>query len=75
MRTGRVPYRFRRAFPKTDAQRAVLDKAAQEGAWGRPMPGGCAQGIAFHEEYKSRTACLVEIDARDAKRGGLPAGR
>ncbi|MEU6892606.1 molybdopterin cofactor-binding domain-containing protein [Streptomyces sp. NPDC046557] len=67
-RTGSDPYRFRRAFLKTDAQRAVLDKAAREGAWGRPMPGGCAQGIAFHEEYKSRTACLVEIDARDPKR-------
>ncbi|MFI9062193.1 molybdopterin cofactor-binding domain-containing protein [Streptomyces sp. NPDC053429] len=67
-RTGKDPYRFRRAFLKTDAQRAVLDKAAQEGEWGRPMPAGCAQGIAFHEEYKSRTACLVEIDTRDPRR-------
>ncbi|WP_329192971.1 MULTISPECIES: xanthine dehydrogenase family protein molybdopterin-binding subunit [unclassified Streptomyces] len=66
-RTGKDPYRFRRAFLKTDAQRAVLDKAAQEGEWGRPMPAGCAQGIAFHEEYKSRTACLVEIDTRDSR--------
>ncbi|MEV6684989.1 molybdopterin cofactor-binding domain-containing protein [Streptomyces sp. NPDC051130] len=66
-RTGKDPYRFRRAFLKTDAQRAVLDKAAQEGEWGRPMPAGCAQGIAFHEEYKSRTACLVEIDTRDPR--------
>ncbi|MEW2415416.1 molybdopterin cofactor-binding domain-containing protein [Streptomyces sp. NPDC046866] len=64
-RTGKDPYRFRRTFLKDDAQRAVLDKAAAEGEWGRPMPAGCAQGIAFHEEYKSRTACLVEIDARD----------
>ncbi|MGW7097982.1 molybdopterin cofactor-binding domain-containing protein [Streptomyces sp. NPDC054838] len=67
-RTGEDPYRFRRAFLKTDAQRAVLDKAAQEGEWGRPVPAGCAQGIAFHEEYKSRTACLVEIDTRDPRR-------
>ncbi|GHB53390.1 isoquinoline 1-oxidoreductase subunit beta [Streptomyces cirratus] len=66
-RTGKDPYLFRRAFLKTDAQRAVLDKAAQEGEWGRPMPAGCAQGIAFHEEYKSRTACLVEIDTRDPR--------
>ncbi|MFI5827923.1 molybdopterin cofactor-binding domain-containing protein [Streptomyces sp. NPDC051578] len=66
-RTGKDPYRFRRAFLKTDAQRAVLDKAAREGEWGRPMPAGCAQGIAFHEEYKSRTACLVEIDTRDPR--------
>ncbi|MBW5485080.1 xanthine dehydrogenase family protein molybdopterin-binding subunit [Streptomyces bambusae] len=64
-RLGKDPYAFRRAFLKTDAQRAVLDKAAQEGEWGRALPAGCAQGIAFHEEYKSRTACLVEIDTRD----------
>jgi isoquinoline 1-oxidoreductase beta subunit len=62
---GKDPYEFRRAFLKTDAQRAVLDKVAEEGAWGRSMDDGFAQGIAFHEEYKSRTACLVEIDARD----------
>ncbi|MEU9029711.1 molybdopterin cofactor-binding domain-containing protein [Streptomyces sp. NPDC048383] len=66
--TGKDPYRFRRAFLKTDAQRAVLDKVAAEGEWGRALPAGCAQGIAFHEEYKSRTACLVEIDARDRER-------
>ncbi|MFD9531698.1 molybdopterin cofactor-binding domain-containing protein [Streptomyces sp. NPDC060010] len=64
-RMGKDPYGFRRAFLKTDAQRAVLDKAAREGEWGRAIPAGCAQGIAFHEEYKSRTACLVEIDTRD----------
>ncbi|RST13244.1 xanthine dehydrogenase family protein molybdopterin-binding subunit [Streptomyces sp. WAC05950] len=66
--TGKDPYRFRRTFLKTDAQRAVLDKVATEGNWGRPMEPGRAQGIAFHEEYKSRTACLVEIDVRDPQR-------
>ncbi|QES51622.1 isoquinoline 1-oxidoreductase [Streptomyces venezuelae] len=67
-RMNKDPYRFRRTFLKSDAQRAVLDRAAAEGDWGREMAPGCAQGIAFHEEYKSRTACLVEIDARDAQR-------
>ncbi|MFG2295911.1 molybdopterin cofactor-binding domain-containing protein [Streptomyces sp. NPDC048603] len=67
-RLGRDPYRFRRTFLKTAAQRAVLDRAAAEGDWGRAMEPGRAQGIAFHEEYKSRTACLVEIDARDRER-------
>ncbi|MEV6651975.1 molybdopterin cofactor-binding domain-containing protein [Streptomyces sp. NPDC051219] len=62
---GKDPVAFRRAFLKTAAQRAVLDKVASEGGWGRDMPAGCAQGVGFHEEYKSRTACLVEIDARD----------
>jgi isoquinoline 1-oxidoreductase subunit beta len=62
---GKDPYEFRRAFLKNDAQRAVLDKVAEEGDWGRSMDDGFAQGIAFHEEYRSRTACLVEIDGRD----------
>ncbi len=61
------PYEFRRAFLKSDAQRAVLDKVAEEGDWGRSMDDGCAQGIAFHEEYGSRTAVLVELDATDPK--------
>ncbi|WP_455354840.1 molybdopterin cofactor-binding domain-containing protein [Streptomyces sp. SYSU K217416] len=65
---GKDPVAFRRAFLKTAAQRAVLDKVAAEGGWGRDLPAGCAQGVGFHEEYKSRTACLVEIDARDRAR-------
>ncbi|WP_327356874.1 xanthine dehydrogenase family protein molybdopterin-binding subunit [Streptomyces sp. NBC_01304] len=62
-RLGVDPVEFRRTHLKNAAQRAVLDKAA--GEWGRELPAGCAQGIGFHEEYRSRTACLVELDARD----------
>jgi len=62
---GRDPVAFRREFLKTDRQRAVLAKAAAEGQWGRAMPAGFAQGIAFHEEYKSCVVYLVELDARD----------
>ncbi|MGG8408680.1 molybdopterin cofactor-binding domain-containing protein [Streptomyces sp. 12297] len=64
-RMGKDPVAFRREFLKTAAQRAVLDKVAAEGDWGRELPAGCAQGVGFHEEYESRTACLVEIDTRD----------
>ena len=60
------PYQFRRAFLKNDRSRAVLDKAAEVGNWGRSMPTGTAQGIAFHAEYKGVSACLVEIDCRPA---------
>jgi isoquinoline 1-oxidoreductase beta subunit len=59
-------YQFRRAFLKNDRSRAVLDKAAEVGNWGRSMPTGTAQGIAFHAEYKGVSACLVEVDCRPA---------
>ncbi|SMD26173.1 xanthine dehydrogenase family protein molybdopterin-binding subunit [Kibdelosporangium aridum] len=64
---GKDPVAFRRQTLKTDRQRAVLDKVAAMGNWGRTMPKGFAQGVAFHDEYKSCTACLVEMDARDPK--------
>ncbi|MEX1653671.1 molybdopterin cofactor-binding domain-containing protein [Streptomyces pseudovenezuelae] len=67
-RLGKDPVEFRRSFLKTERQRAVLDRAAKEGDWGRGLPDGWAQGIGFHEEYKSCTACLVEIDATDPKK-------
>ena len=61
---GKEPYQFRRAFLRDDRLLAVLDKAAQVGVWGRPMPAGTAQGIALHKEYKGAAAALVEIDCR-----------
>lgn len=64
-RLGKDPVAFRRTFLKNARQRAVLDKVAAEGRWGRTLPEGWAQGVGFHEEYKSCTACLVEIDATD----------
>ncbi|MFM9552861.1 MULTISPECIES: xanthine dehydrogenase family protein molybdopterin-binding subunit [Streptomyces] len=65
---GKDPVAFRREFLKTARQRAVLDKVATEGDWGRSLPDGWAQGVAFHDEYKACTACLVEIDATDPKK-------
>ncbi|WP_436500514.1 molybdopterin cofactor-binding domain-containing protein [Actinokineospora sp. HUAS TT18] len=62
---GKDPVAFRRAFLKTARQRAVLDKVAAEGQWGKALPAGFAQGVGVHDEYKSCTACLVTIDARD----------
>ncbi|MDT7729739.1 MAG: isoquinoline 1-oxidoreductase subunit beta [Actinomycetota bacterium] len=64
---GKDPVAFRREFIKEPRQRAVLDKVAELGQWGKTMPKGFAQGVAVHGEYKSYTACLVEIDARDPK--------
>jgi isoquinoline 1-oxidoreductase beta subunit len=61
------PYEFRRILLKSDRSRAVLDTVAQRGQWGRTMPEGFAQGIAFHEESRSHTAALIELDARNPK--------
>jgi isoquinoline 1-oxidoreductase beta subunit len=63
---GQDPYRFRRAFVRDRRLKAVLDAVARAGDWGRAMPAGTAQGIGIHSEYKSRGACLVEIDCRPA---------
>ena len=63
---GQDPYQFRRSFIREARMRAVLDKVAQVGNWGRSMPAGTAQGLGIHREYKGFCACLVEIDCRPA---------
>ncbi|GGM47661.1 molybdopterin cofactor-binding domain-containing protein [Dactylosporangium sucinum] len=63
---GKDPYRFRRDFLRDDRSRAALESVATAGGWGRAMPAGTAQGIAFHAEYKAVSAALVEIDCRPA---------
>ncbi|WP_330293570.1 xanthine dehydrogenase family protein molybdopterin-binding subunit [Streptomyces sp. NBC_00576] len=64
---GKDPVAFRRTTLRSRAVRAVLDKAAAAGSWGRAMPAGHGQGMAVHEEYGSCVACLIEIDATDPK--------
>ncbi|MFF3501625.1 molybdopterin cofactor-binding domain-containing protein [Streptomyces sp. NPDC003247] len=61
---GKDPFRFRHDFLRDERSRAVLDKVAEVGRWGRSLPAGMAQGIAFHSEYHSTSAVLVEIDCR-----------
>ncbi|MEU6773171.1 molybdopterin cofactor-binding domain-containing protein [Streptomyces sp. NPDC046759] len=68
-RMGKDPYRFRREFLKDERARAVLDKVADVGEWGRSMPAGTAQGIALHPEYHAYVAVLAEIDCRPETTG------
>jgi isoquinoline 1-oxidoreductase beta subunit len=63
---GQDPYQFRRAFVRDSRMQATLDAVAKAGGWGRTMAPGTAQGIAIHNEYKGRAACLVELDCRPA---------
>ncbi|MGW8378118.1 molybdopterin cofactor-binding domain-containing protein [Streptomyces sp. ODS28] len=63
-KTGRDPVEFRREFLKDERLRAVLDKAVEEGEWGRELPAKAGQGIALHTEYRGAVATLVELDCR-----------
>jgi isoquinoline 1-oxidoreductase subunit beta len=65
---GKDPVAFRRTTLRSKAVKAVLNKVAEAGSWGRAMPAGHGQGVAVHEEYGSCVACLVEIDASDPKK-------
>ena len=62
---GQDPLAFRLTYLRLPRARAVLQKVAQAGNWGRAMSAGFAQGIAVHQETRAFTATLVEIDARD----------
>lgn len=64
---GKDPVAFRRTTLMSKTVKAVLDKVATAGNWGRTMPAGQAQGVAVHEEYGSCVAALAEIDASDPK--------
>jgi isoquinoline 1-oxidoreductase beta subunit len=59
---GRDPVELRRSRLQSNRLRAVLDKVVLEGAWGRPLPPGVAQGVAVLEEWNSAIAHLVEVD-------------
>ncbi|WP_422070513.1 xanthine dehydrogenase family protein molybdopterin-binding subunit [Streptomyces orinoci] len=60
---------LRRQLIKDDRARAVLDKVAERGGWGRELPSGMAQGIAVHPEYHGVVAVLAEIDCRPQTTG------
>ncbi|MCW2599041.1 MAG: isoquinoline 1-oxidoreductase [Frankiales bacterium] len=64
---GQDPVAFRLAHLKDPRYVAVLTTCAELGEWGKKLAAGFAQGIGFHAEYKSCTACLVEMDARNPK--------
>lgn len=65
---GVDPAEFRRSRLADPRHRGVLDAVVADSGWGSAMPDGWAQGIGFHAEYRSCTACVVDIDATDPSR-------
>jgi isoquinoline 1-oxidoreductase beta subunit len=63
---GCDPVELRRSRLQSSRLRAVLDKVVLEGAWGRALPPGVAQGVAVLEEWDSAIAHLVEVDVTGA---------
>lgn len=59
---GADPYQFRRRLLK-DAPRhlAVLDAAAKQAGWERPLPTGHFRGIAVHKSFFSYAAQVAEV--------------
>lgn len=51
----------RAAAYRVDRMRAVLKAVAERGGWGRAMPRGQGQGLAFHHCHRGYAAQLVEV--------------
>ena len=64
---GQDPLAFRRTMlaDRPDFL-AVLDKLADKGEWGKPMPKGSAQGLAIHESFGTIVGEIVEVKVSDA---------
>ncbi len=51
----------RAAGYRVDRMRSVLKAVAERGGWGRTMPRGQGQGLAFHHCHRGYAAQLVEV--------------
>ena len=59
---GQDPYKFRRALlAHRPDYLGVLDKLADKGDWGKPLPAGRGRGIAVHECFGSIVGQIAEV--------------
>ena len=61
---GKDPVEFRRDMIGDDRLKAVLDKAAELGDWGKPLPAGHGRGIACFGGYGSYAAHVMEVSVQ-----------
>jgi isoquinoline 1-oxidoreductase beta subunit len=60
--TGTDPYRFRRRLLAKNARALkVLDRVAQIGDWGKPLPRGRGRGLAIAQPFGTLLAQVVEV--------------
>ena len=52
---------------------AVLDKLADKGDWGKPLPKGVGRGLAIHEAYGTIVGEIAEVSVSSA--GGIKVQR
>jgi isoquinoline 1-oxidoreductase beta subunit len=68
---GKDPFQFRRdLLGKSPRHKAVLELAAEQAGWGKPLPAGRARGIAVMDAFGSYLAQVtdVSVDARGGVR-------
>jgi isoquinoline 1-oxidoreductase beta subunit len=64
---GKDPVALRLECLRLERAKAVLQRCASAASWGKAMPAGFAQGVGVHQESRSFTACIVELDGRDPR--------
>ncbi|MBZ5660168.1 MAG: xanthine dehydrogenase family protein molybdopterin-binding subunit [Acidobacteriia bacterium] len=63
------PYELRRRLlAKSPRHLAVLEMAAQNAGWGKPLPAGRSRGIAIVTSYEGYVAHVIEISVNRSER-------
>jgi isoquinoline 1-oxidoreductase beta subunit len=71
---GHDPFEFRRRLLLgAPRQRAVLERAAALGGWGRPLPRGHGRGIALYSSFGAHVAQVAEVSVGNP--GGIRVQR
>jgi len=66
---GQDPFELRqKLLQKEPRMLAVLELAAEKAGWGKKLPKGHYQGIAFHNSFDSPFADVIEISVRGGRR-------